>query len=72
MKIGIFVQIVVFQEKTRDMLNSQILHYLMSYNQIFLNLLIHVNNIIDKNTKSKFLKTVEDDVAYKLIVKMID
>ena len=54
------------------MLNSQILYYLMYFNQIFLNILIQVNNIIDKNTKSKVLKTLEDDVTYRLIVKIID
>ena len=36
-----------------------------------INLLIHINNTIDRNTKSKVLKTLEDEEASMLIAKRI-
>ena len=36
-----------------------------------INLLIHINNTIDRNTKSRVLKTLEDEEASMLIAKRI-
>ena len=45
-------------------------NYIFIYFSIKINLLIQVSNTIDKNTKSKVLKTLKNDTSCKLITKV--